>query len=514
MDSPPLQASGPGESGVPNEAARPRLSRAGIWNMCCGLFGVQVVWGLQNVNTSRIFQTLGASVDGLAILWIAAPVTGLVVQPLIGHMSDRTWGPLGRRRPYLLGGALLTALALLAMPNAATIWTASLALWLLTASINVAAEPFRALVADSLPEEQRTTGFAVQTFFIGSGAVLASALPWMLAHWFGVAKVAPPGVLPPTVRIAFYIGAAFLLLAVLWTVSTTRERPPELLDAERPQAPAIPTSEGATTLIRSGILWIAGGIVIGGLAYAEGLRRGIYIVAALAVPFGVAQLIAVRIRRRGGASIGVLEIVEDILHMPLVLKRLAVVQFFTWFGLFAMWVYTVPAIAARHYGSIDPTSAAYNDCADWVGVLFAGYNGIAALVALALPPVAARIGRPWVHAIGLMLGAGGLLGFAWTDDPARLWLPAIGIGCAWASILSTPYAMLASALPPRKVGVYMGIHNIFLVLPQLVAATMLDVIVAHVFHGRSIDALVLAAASLALAALFTLAVPDRPARQR
>ncbi|PXA87782.1 MFS transporter [Nostoc sp. 3335mG] len=480
--------------------------------MCCGLFGVQVVWGLQNVNTSRIFQTLGARVDGLAILWIAAPVTGLVVQPLIGHLSDRTWGPLGRRRPYLLGGALLTALALLVMANAATIWMASLALWLLTASINIAAEPFRALVADSLPEEQRTAGFAIQTFFIGSGAVLASALPWMLAHWFGMSSLAPTGVLPPTVRTAFTIGAAFLLVAVAWTVATTRERPPELLGGERHHAPAVPTSEGAAILIRSGILWILGGLAIGGLAYAEGLRRGIYIVAALAVPFGIAQLAAVRIRRRGGASIGVLEIVEDILHMPLVLKRLAVVQFFTWFGLFAMWVYTIPAIATQHYGSADPASAAYNECADWVGVLFAGYNGVAAVVALLLPALAARIGRPWVHAIGLLLGAAGLLGFVLIDDPARLWLPTIGIGCAWASILSTPYAMLASALPPRKVGVYMGIHNIFLVLPQLVAATMLDMLVARVFHGHAIYALGLAAASLTLAAVFTLAVPDRAAQ--
>ncbi len=510
MDGPPLQASGSGENRVPKEAARPRLSRARIWNMCCGLFGVQVVWGLQNVNTSRIFQTLGASVDGLAILWIAAPVTGLVVQPLIGHMSDRTWGPLGRRRPYLLGGALLTVLALVAMPNAGTVWMASLALWLLTASINVAAEPFRALVADTLPEEQRTAGFAIQTFFIGSGAVLASAMPWMLAHGFGVPKVAPPGILPPTVRLAFYIGAVVLLAAVLWTVATTRERPPELIAAERSHAPAVPTREGAATLIRSGLLWIAGGLAVGGLAYAEGLRRGIYIVAALAVPFGAAQLVAVRLRRRGGGSIGVLEIVEDILHMPLVLKRLAVVQFFTWFGLFAMWIYTTPAIATRHYGTTDPASGAYNECADWVGVLFAGYNGVAALAALALPALAARMGRPWVHAIGLLLGAAGLLGFVRIGDPGLLWLPAIGIGCAWASILSTPYAMLASALPPRKVGVYMGIHNIFLVLPQLVAATMLDALVARLFHGRAIDALGLAAVSFALAAAFALAIPDRP----
>jgi maltose/moltooligosaccharide transporter len=497
-----------------DDGTRPPLSRARIWNMCCGLFGVQVVWGLQNVNTSRIFQTLGASVDGLAILWIAAPVTGLVVQPLIGHLSDRTWGPLGRRRPYLLGGALLTALALLAMPNASTIWMASLMLWLLTGSINVAAEPFRALVADSLPEAQQTTGFAIQTFFIGLGAVLASALPWMLAHW-GVSGVGPRHVLPPTVRIAFYVGAAFLLVAVTWSILTTSERPPEAIEAEnhRTDMPAAPTREGETKLIRSGLIWIAAGVAVGGFAFAEALRRGIYIVAALAAMFGMAQLMAVLIRRRGGASVSVLEIVEDILHMPLVLKRLAVVQFFTWFGLFAMWVYTVPAIAAQHYGSADPSSVAYNQCADWVGVLFAGYNGVAAIVALALPPLAARVGRRAVHAIALLLGALGLLGFVLIDDPIWLWLPTIGIGCAWASILSTAYAMLSSALPPRKIGVYMGIHNIFLVLPQLVAATLLDAMVARLFWGHAIYALALAAGSLALAAAFTLTVPDQTPRR-
>ncbi len=198
--------------------------------------------------------------------------------------------------------------------------------------------------------------------------------------------------------------------------------------------------------------------------------------------------------------------------MPPVLKRLAVVQFFTWFGLFAMWVYTVPAIAADHYGSADPATAAYNACADWVGVLFAGYNGVAAIVALALPLFAARIGRPRLHAAGLLLGGLGLLGFVVIADPAWLWLPAVGIGCAWASILSTPYAMLSDALPPHKIGVYMGIHNIFLVLPQLVAATMLDVLVARVFHSHAIYALGLAAASLFVAAIAALAVPDRPAR--
>lgn len=488
-------------------AAR-RLGLLQIWNMCVGLFGVQIVWGLQNVNTSRIFQTLGANIDELPILWIAAPATGLLVQPIIGHLSDRTWGPLGRRRPYLLGGALLSALALFAMPNAPTLFAASLMLWLLTAAINIAMEPFRALVADTLPEEQRTAGFAMQVFFIGTGAVFASALPWVLTNWFGVSGHAAPGVLPLSVRWAFYIGGAGLLAAVLWTVVTTRERPPAALDASKGKAEhAVPTAEGAATLLRSGLLWIGCGAAVAAAAAGLGWEREIYLLAGIAMLFGLAQLGAVAMRRAGRTALGLFEIVEDILHMPLVLQRLAVVQFFTWFGLFAMWIYTIPAVAAHHYGTTDPASDAYNRAADWVGVLFAGYNGLAALIALLLPAVSARIGMRAAHALCLMSGAAGLLGFRAIDDPALLWLPMAGIGCAWASILSLPYAMLASAVPPRKTGVYMGIHNMFLVLPQLVAATVLGPLVGRAFGGEAIHALMLAAGSMALAALCALAIP-------
>ncbi len=499
----------PGQA-APARARRPRLTLVEIWNMSCGLFGVQVVWGLQNVNTSRIFQTLGANVDQLAILWIAAPITGLLVQPVIGHLSDRTWGRLGRRRPYLLAGAILTAAALFAMPNAPTLWAASLMLWVLTASINVAMEPFRALVADTLPEDQHTTGFAIQVFFIGIGAVLSSALPWALSHWFGISGRAEAGMLPPSVRIAFYIGGISLLVAVAWTVLTTGERPPESLAADAPELIEhhVPTSEGAAVLVRSGLLWLLGGGAIAALAAAGHYEREIYVLAAIAACFGIAQLLAVRLRRSGRASLGLLQIVEDILHMPPVLGRLAIVQFFTWFGLFTMWIYSIPAVAARHFGTSDAASAAYNASADWVGVLFAGYNGVAAIVALALPAIAARVGRRLSHALCLALGAIGLAGFLVIDDPAMLWLPAVGIGCAWASILSMPYAMLSSAVPPRKMGVYMGIHNMFLVLPQLVAATVLGGIVDHLFGGQAILALGLAAASLLLAALFALAIPN------
>jgi len=489
---------------------RPHLSVLQIWNMCCGLFGVQIVWGLQNVNTSRIFQTLGADVDELAILWIAAPITGLLVQPIIGHWSDRTWGRLGRRRPYLLGGSILTALALFAMPNAHSLWAASLMLWLLTGSINIAMEPFRALVADTLPDEQRTTGFAMQVFFIGIGAVFSSALPWVLTHWFGVSGQAAPGMLPQSVRVAFYIGGISLLGAVTWTVLSTTERPPESLAADAPDLAEhnIPTEEGAAVLARSGLLWMLGGGAIAGLAAARHYQREIYVLAAIAFAFGVAQLAAVALRRSGRTAIGLLEIVEDILHMPAVLGRLAISQFFTWFGLFAMWIYTIPAVAARHFGTADASSAAYNASADWVGVLFAGYNGVAAVVALLLPRIAARIGRRASHAACLVLGALGLAGFLVISDPMLLWIPAVGIGCAWASILSMPYAMLSAAVPPRKMGVYMGIHNMFLVLPQLIAATILGPLVRNAFHGQAILALGLAAGALAIAALCTLAIPN------
>ncbi|HVJ02643.1 MAG TPA: MFS transporter, partial [Sphingomonas sp.] len=341
-----------------------RLTRLQIWNMCVGLFGVQIVWGLQNVNTSRIFQTLGADIGELPLLWIAGPATGLLVQPIIGHLSDRTTGRFGRRRPYILAGSTLAAVALFVMPNTSELWAASLMLWLLTASINIAMEPFRALVADTLPDEQRTTGFAVQVFFIGAGAVFASALPFILGRWAGLASQGVPGALPPSVRGSFYIGGACLMAAVAWTVCTTRERRPAF-GAQRGDVHEVPTPAGAAMLTRQGLLWMLGGGAVAAAAAAAQWEREIHVVAALAMIFGAAQLASVWLRRRGRTRLGLLEIVEDILHMPLVLRRLAVVQFFTWFGLFAMWIYTVPAVAARHYGTGDAASRDYNAAADW-----------------------------------------------------------------------------------------------------------------------------------------------------
>jgi maltose/moltooligosaccharide transporter len=495
--------------------------------MCCGLFGVQIVWGLQNVNTSRIFQTLGANLAELPILWIAAPITGLLVQPLIGHYSDRTWGPLGRRRPYLLGGALISAAALVLMPNVSSLWAASVMLWLLTGAINVAMEPLRALVADIVPEERRTAAFSMQVAFIGAGAVFASALPWMVSHWGGFADTAIPGAIPASVRVAFYIGAGGLLATVGLTVLTTREPSPESLAGSEslggPESPArdigpsgraAPAHASPLTLARGGAAWIAGALLIALVTAIGGYRRELYLIAGVAFLLGAGQWAAGWKARHGARLTGLLEIVHDVLHMPAVLRRLALVQFFTWFGLFAMWIYAVPAIAARNGAGADPGGAAYNLSADRVGILFAFYNGVAMVVAFALPSLAGRIGRRETHAICLALGAAGLLGFALVPRADLLWIPAIGIGCAWASILSAPYAMVSGAVPAVRMGVYMGIHNVFLVLPQLVATALLGWIVGRLLGGDASLALALAAAAFALAALAALTIPDHAGRRR
>jgi maltose/moltooligosaccharide transporter len=497
-----------GEPPVADAPAVPKLSSRAIASMCCGLFGVQIVWGLQNVDTSRIFQTLGAALDELPVLWIAAPITGLLVQPIIGHLSDRTWGPLGRRRPYLLGGAIVSAIALVLMPNVHSLLAATAMLWLLTGAINVAMEPFRALVADSVPEEQRTTAYAAQVCFIGTGAVVASILPWLLAQ-LGVPSTAAPGNLPPSLRAAYEIGAVGLLVSVGITVLTTSERPPgqlagELRAVERAQW----GSTSSSSLVRYGAMWVILGLALGLLTAIEGYRRELYLLAGLSILIGAGQWATAWSARHGVRPTGLLEIIDDVIHMPPVLRRLAVVQFFTWFGLFAMWIYVVPAVAARNGAGANPASLAYNVSADWVGVMFAFYNGVAALGSLALPRLVARIGRREAHAICLLFGSCGLLGFAFMVDRHWLWIPAVGIGIAWASILSAPYAMVSSAVPPSRMGVYMGIHNVFLVLPQLAAAAVLGWIVNHLFAERADFALVLAAGTFAIAAAFSLTIPD------
>jgi maltose/moltooligosaccharide transporter len=495
--------------------ARQRLSLLQIWNMCFGFFGIQIGFGLQNANTSRIFQTLGVDVGRLAILWIAAPATGLLVQPIIGHLSDNTWGRLGRRRPYFFWGAILTTLALLVMPNAPALWVAAAALWIMDASINITMEPFRAFVGDNLPDAQRATGYAMQSFFIGLGAVLASALPWMLSHWLHVANTAPAGQIPDAVRIAFYTGGAGLLLAVMWTVFTTREYSPDQLRAfeasERATAGFGPSEAPEPSVNAYGTLaagGLTGGLALALIVWAARLEKELYTLAVLLLGFGAAGVVGARLKRMGRTNNGFSEVLADFFRTPRTMRQLAVVQFFSWFGLFAMWIYTTPAVAAFHFHATDPASKAYNEGADWVGVLFAVYNGVAALAAIVIPLLVRVTSRKVAHAICLGLGALGLLSFLLIRQPGLLWIGEIGVGFAWSSILSAPYAMLAGALPARKMGVYMGIFNFFIVIPQLLAATVLGLLLKTFFGGQAIFALVLGAAAFAIAAAAVFVVRD------
>ncbi len=497
--------------------SRPRLSQFAIWNMCVGFFGIQIGFALQNGNASRIFQSLGAEVDNLAILWIAAPLTGLLVQPIIGHFSDKTWGPLGRRRPYFLVGAILTSAAMIYMPNAPSLWLAAATLWVMDAAINVTMEPFRAFVGDNLPDEQRTSGYAMQTFFIGAGAVLASCLPWIMTNLFQVVSTAPEGVTPDSVKLSFYIGAAGMLLAVLWTVVSTREYSPEQIDAFETTRTAALAARGsddrqaparaANTYMLGGFVWLVVGAAGIYAVRATDLEKELYVLAGFLAGFGLLQ-IAVGVMHRARASNGLTEIIDDVFRMPKTMRGLAVVQFFSWFALFAMWIYTTSAVTAVHFGTADTTSTAYNEGANWVGVLFGVYNGVAALAAFAIPVIARRTGRKAAHAINLALGGLGLIGVFLIRDPRLLWLPMIGVGIAWASILSMPYAILSGAVPGRKMGVYMGIFNIFIVVPQLLAATILGLILKSLFDSQAIWALVLGGLSFFIAAACSLRVTE------
>ena len=482
---------------------RPSLSFWQIWNMCLGFMGIQFGFALQNANVSRIFQTLGAKIDDIPILWVAAPLTGLIVQPIIGYMSDKTWGRLGRRRPYFFYGAIVTTAALVVMPNSPTLWVAAGMLWIMDASINVTMEPFRALVGDNLPNKQRALGYSLQSFFIGVGAVVASSLPWILSNWFDVSNTAAAGVIPPSVQYAFYVGGAFLLGCVMWTVFTTKEYSPEQLAAFDDDAQANTTIDTtqvinfARTLVVSGL---SGAAIIAAVGVMD-LEKELYLLGGLLLAFAMLQGIAAWQQRQGYTGNGFFTVVHDVFTMPKAMRQLAWVQFFSWFSLFAMWIYTTAAVTSHHYGSVDVTSKAYNDGADWVGVLFAAYNGFAALAALVIPVMVKRVGIRIAHALNLLLGALSLVSFLVISDPAWLMLPMVGIGFAWASILSLPYAMLSSALPSSKMGVYMGIFNFFIVIPQLLAASILGLILKHGFANQPIYALIIGGVSFVLAAL-------------
>jgi len=497
---------------------KPQLTFWQVWTMSFGFLGIQFGFALQNANVSRIFETLGASVEDIPILWIAAPVTGLLVQPVIGYFSDRTWNRLGRRRPYFLGGAILASVALVLMPNSPTLWVAAGMLWIMDASINISMEPFRAFVGDNLPSEQRTTGFAMQSFFIGAGAVVASVMPWVLAEQFGVSNEAPRGVIPDSVRLSFYLGATVFFLAVLWTVVRSFEYSPEEMATfvENQDGP------GFVDVARTAEEYAAHGgrqLRVGSVFLALGtvltlwlVRQAIYQVIVLSAGLGFVGLLLLvsgLMQRAGRYDNGFVTILNDFQDMPRTMKQLAWVQFFSWFALFAMWIYTTAAVTSHIYGTSDTTSASYNQGANWVGVCFGVYNGVAALVAFAIPVLARKTSRKLAHAICLVLGSLGLLSIFLIQDPRMLLGSMVGVGIAWASILSMPYAILTGALPPSKMGYYMGVFNFFIVIPQIVAAAILGFFVGRFFGGEAIFALLIGGISLVLAALLTLRVEDR-----
>lgn len=490
--------------------SKPQLGFWQIWNLCFGFFGIQFGFALQNANASRIFQILGAPIEEIPILWVAAPITGLLIQPVIGYMSDKTWNRFGRRRPYFLFGAIAATLALLVMPNSPELWIAAGMLWVLDASLNIALGPSIAMLGDTLPDEQRASGFSMQSFFIGVSAVVASALPWILNNWLDVANTAPSGQVPPSVTYAFYIGASILLLSLCWSAWKTPEYSPQQMAAfEQWRATQTPVEQTYSGFYRNGSMFLGVGILISGLIVLANFDHKLLILAAGIALFGLLQLIAGYLQHRNRQQNALYQITRDIVLMPAVMRQLAIVQCLSWFALFSMWIYTTAAVTSHHYHSVDPTSAAYNNGADWVGVLFAAYNGFAALAAFVIPQLVRKTNRKIAHMINLCLGAAGFISFFWINDPQWLLLAMLGVGFAWASILALPLAILTSVLPPAKMGVYAGIYNFFIVIPQILASSILALVVSHWFGGHPIYALVCAGLFLILAAIATVFVDDK-----
>ena len=432
---------------------KPPLSFWQIWNMSFGFLGIQFGWGLQMANMSAIYEYLGAKPDQIPMLWLAAPLTGLLIQPIIGNMSDRTWGRLGRRRPYFLVGAILSSIALILMPNSPTLWMAAGLLWILDASINISMEPFRAFVADMLPEEQRTRGFAMQSLFIGLGAVIASALPYLLTNVFHLVQdAADKSSIPVTVRYSFYIGAFAFIAAVLWTIFKTKEYPPDDLETFK------------------------------------------------------------RLKKeKKGLLKSAKEIFESIKEMPQTMRQLAWVQIFSWLGLFCMWLYFPVAVARNVFGAPDELSPLYKEGIEWAGLCFAMYSIVTFAVSFVLPKLAQLTSRKITHGICLALGALGLLSVAIIHNKFLLLFSMTGIGIAWASILSMPYAILAGHLPEGKIGVYMGIFNFFIVLPEIAASLGFGWIMLHLLDNNRLAAVIMGGAFLLIAAFLVQRVNDETA---
>jgi maltose/moltooligosaccharide transporter len=573
--------------------SKPRLSFWQIWNMSFGFLGIQFGFALQNANVSRIFETLGAKVENIPILWIAAPVTGLIIQPIIGHMSDNTWNRLGRRRPYFLTGAILASLALLFMPHSPALWIAAGTLWIMDASINISMEPFRAFVGDMLPSKQRTLGFAMQSFFIGTGAIIASALPYILKNWFKVSSAANDHGIPHNVVLSFTIGGIVFFLAVLYTVLSTKEYPPEELAAfgsdeenESSQEAHDKESLAAGRIYRASFVWIAAGLIISALVKFFNMEPEVHILGVGLVTFGIILIAAGSLTSSGKTSNGFVVVINDLFKMPKTMVQLAFVQFFSWFALFSMWIYTTAGVTSTKYDmkldqatfnslkstvervssmevakewtnlkdvesdmdlfekkfnndkpviatmrvvqfftdasksqvlKLDPQvedrlisiQNEFNKGADWVGVLMAVYNGFAALMAFLLIGLARLTSRKTVHAISLLVGGISLISFFFIGNPKMLMISELGIGLAWASILAMPYAILTGSLPVKKMGTYMGIFNFFIVIPQIMAASILGFMVKSLFGGQSIFALVAGGVSMFIAALLVTFVEDK-----
>ena len=488
---------------------KPRQNWAGLFNISFGFFGIQIGFALQNANMSRIFQTLGSAIDDLPWLWAAAPLTGLLVQPIIGHLSDRTWlGRLGRRRPYFVLGAVLAGLSLFAMPLSDALLIAALLLWVLDASLNISMEPFRAFVGDMLRKDQHTAGYAVQTAFIGAGAVVGSLFPPFM-EWLGVSNVAPPGEIPDTVRYAFWCGGLALVVAVMWTVVTTHEYSPEEMRAfgDSAEAAAQPATDLATRSSSGPFWWIAAGGMLALATEEWGLEKEIYLLALLLIGYGLISHIAIRLARAGRSANMLTSIVGDFSGMPDIMKRLALVQFFSWSALFIMWINTTAIVAQRYFGSTNPASAEFQAGGNWVGWLFAVYNGVAAIAALTLLPLLSRrFGKVRTHVFGLLCGAAGYASFFFMPSAEWLIVSEIGVGIAWASILAMPYAILASSLPQAKLGIFMGLFNVFVVVPQLLVATVMGSIMKAFFPDQPIWTMAFAAGALVLAAAAMLRV--------